>query len=75
MVRRGPHVDWGSAQDPVLCELEPTLRPKIVKAEARATMMRAIAAGAAAGTAVVIFEGVLPVVGGWLRHWSGIVLD
>ena len=73
-LHRTIHVDWGSAQDPVLWESEPTLRRKIANAEARATMLRAIAVGAAAGTAVAILQGVLPVVGGWLHHWSGIVL-
>lgn len=73
-LRRTIHVDWGSARDPVLWESEPTLRRKIAKAEVRAAMLRAIAVGAAAGTAVAILQGVLPVVGGWLRYWSGIVV-
>ena len=73
-LRRTIHVDWGAAQDPVLWESEPTLRRKIAKAEARAAMLRAIAVGAAAGTAVAILQGVLPVVGGWLLHWGGIVV-
>ena len=73
-LRRTIHVDWGSGQDPVLWESEPTLRHKIAKAEARAAMLRAIAVGAAAGTSVAILEGVLPVVGGWIRHWGGIIL-
>jgi len=73
-LRRTIHVDWGSARDPVLWESEPTLRRKIAQAEARATMLRAIAVGAAAGTAVAILEGVLPVFGSWVRHWSGMIL-
>ena len=37
-------------------------------------MLRAIAVGAEAGTAVAIIEGALPIVAGWISHWSGIIM-
>ena len=37
-------------------------------------MLRAIAVGAAAGTAVAILQGALPVIADWISHWSGILM-
>ena len=58
----------------VLWESEPSLRRKIARAESRASMLRAITVGAAAGAAVVILQGVLPVIADWIGRWSAIIM-
>lgn len=58
----------------VLWESEPSLRRKIARAETRASMLRAITVGAAAGAAVVILQGVLPVIADWIGRWSAIIM-
>lgn len=63
-----------SPEKAVVWESEPSLRRKISRAEARGAMLRAIAVGAAAGTAVAILEGALPVIAGWISDWSGIIM-
>ncbi|MDE2783078.1 MAG: hypothetical protein OXK77_08990 [Gemmatimonadota bacterium] len=68
-------VVWAeSPEEAILWESEPSLRQKIAGAEARVSMLRAIAVGAAAGTAVAILQGVLPVIADWVGHWSGIIM-
>lgn len=68
-------VVWAeSPEKAILWESEPSLRQKIAGAEARASMLRAIAVGPAAGTAVAILQGALPVIADWIGHWSGIVM-
>ncbi|MDE2922095.1 MAG: hypothetical protein OYL92_10555 [Acidobacteriota bacterium] len=68
-------VAWAESKNKALLwESEPSLRKKIAKAEARVTMLRAIAVGAAAGTSVAILEGALPILAGWINHWSGIIM-
>lgn len=68
-------VAWaGSPDKAILWESEPSLRQKIARAEARVAMLRAIAVGAAAGIAVAILQGALPVIGDWISHWSGIFM-
>ena len=68
-------VVWAESPDKaILWESEPSLRQKIAAAEARSSMLRAIAVGAAAGTAVAILQGALPVIADWISHWSGIIM-
>lgn len=68
-------VAWAESPDKaILWESEPSLRQKIARAEARVAMLRAIAVGAAAGTAVAILQGALPVIADWISHWSGIIM-
>ena len=68
-------VVWAESPDQsILWESEPSLRQKIAGAEARVAMLRAIAVGAAAGTAVAILQGALPVIGDWISHWSGVFM-
>lgn len=68
-------VVWAeSPDDAILWESEPSLRQKIAKSEARVAMLRAIAVGAAAGTAVAILSGALPVIADGIRHWSGVIM-
>lgn len=68
-------VVWAENPDKaILWESEPSLRQKIAQSEARVAMLRAIAVGAAAGTAVAILGGALPVVVGGISHWGGIIL-
>lgn len=68
-------VVWAESPDKaILWESEPSLRQKIAGAEARVAMLRAIAVGAAAGTAVAILQGALPVIGDWISHWSGVFM-
>ncbi len=64
----------GSLDKAILWESEPSLRQKIAGAEARVAMLRAIAVGAAAGTAVAILQEALPVIADGISHWSGIIL-
>ena len=68
-------VVWAESLDKaILWESEPSLRQKIAGAEARVAMVRAIAVGAAAGTAVAILQAALPVIADWISHWSGIIM-
>lgn len=68
-------VVWAENPDrAILWESEPSLRQKIAKSEARVAMMRAIAVGAAAGTAVAILGGALPTIADGIRHWSAIIM-
>ncbi len=68
-------VVWaGNPDRAILWESEPSLRHKIAKSEARVAMMRAIAVGAAAGMAVAILGGALPVIADGIRHWSAVIM-
>ena len=68
-------VAWAESPDKaILWESEPSLRKKVARAEARVAMLRAIAVGAAAGTAVAILQEALPVIADWINHWSGIIM-
>lgn len=68
-------VAWAESPDKaILWESEPSLRKKVARAEARVGMLRAIAVGAAAGTAVAILQEALPVIADGIRHWSGIIM-
>ena len=68
-------VVWAESPDKaILWESEPSLRQKIAKSEARVAMLRAVAVGAAAGTAVAILGGALPVIADGISHWSGIIM-
>ena len=68
-------VVWAENPDrAILWESEPSLRQKIAQSEARVAMFRAIAVGAAAGTAVAILGGALPAIADGIRHWSAIIM-
>lgn len=67
-------VAWTRSDDaPVIYESEPSLRRKIGRAEIRARAFRAVLIGAAAGTAVVVIETLLPVVVKWVNHLPAII--
>lgn len=63
-----------TAEKAILWESEPSLRQKIAAAEARAAMMRAVAVGAAAGTAVAILQRALPTIADAISHWSAVIM-
>ena len=68
-------VVWAlNLDEAILWESEPSLRRKIARAESCAAMRRAIMVGVAAGSAIVILQGVFPVIADWINHWSGAIL-
>lgn len=66
-------VHWSRAGGPQIRETESSLRRKIGRAEGRARAFRAVLIGAAAGTAVVTIEMLLPLVIRWVSHLPAII--